>query len=186
MSVTSVYCGQTVGWIKMKHCMEVGLGPGNIVLDGDPAPPKGAQPPICGLCLLWSNIWMDQDATWYGGRPRPRRHSVRWGHSSPKRGHSSPHTIRLIYCGKTAGCIKTPLGTEVVLGAGHIVLDGDPAPPQKGAQQPPLIGPCLLRPNRRPSQQLLSSCWAYGTSQKLNGPFVHGGLTVLYLGLELC
>jgi len=24
--------------------MEVGLGPGHIVLDGDPAPPKGAQP----------------------------------------------------------------------------------------------------------------------------------------------
>jgi len=32
---------------------EVGLGPGDIVLDGDPAPPKGAQPPIFGACLLW-------------------------------------------------------------------------------------------------------------------------------------
>jgi len=29
-----------------------------------------------------------------------------------------------------------PLGMEVGLGL-HIVLDGDPAPPQKGAQQPP-------------------------------------------------
>jgi len=30
-----------------------------------------------------------------------------------------------------------PLGTEAGLGAGHIVLDGDPAlPPPKGAQQP--------------------------------------------------
>jgi len=29
----------------MKHGMDVGLGPGHIVLDGDPAPPpKGAQP----------------------------------------------------------------------------------------------------------------------------------------------
>ena len=27
-----------------------------------------------------------------------------------------------------------PLGTEVGLGSGHIVLDGDPALPQKGAQ----------------------------------------------------
>jgi len=26
------------------------------------------------------------------------------------------------------GCIKTPLGKEVGLGPGHIVLDGDPAP----------------------------------------------------------
>jgi len=30
-----------------------------------------------------------------------------------------------------------PLGTEVCLGPGHIVLDGDSAPPWKGAQQPP-------------------------------------------------
>jgi len=28
-----------------------------------------------------------------------------------------------------------PLGTEVDLGPGHIVLDGNPAPPRKGAQQ---------------------------------------------------
>jgi len=25
---------------------------------------KGAQPPIFGLCLLWPNGWMDQDANW--------------------------------------------------------------------------------------------------------------------------
>ena len=33
-----VYCGQTAGWITMALGMEVGLGPGHIVLDGDPAP----------------------------------------------------------------------------------------------------------------------------------------------------
>ena len=38
LSVTLVYCGQTVGWIKMKLGMQVGLGPGHIVLGGDPAP----------------------------------------------------------------------------------------------------------------------------------------------------
>ena len=49
--------------------------------------PKGAQPPpIFGPCLLWSNGWLDQDATWYGGRRRPRRHCVRWLPSSPQRG----------------------------------------------------------------------------------------------------
>ena len=32
---------------------EVGLGPGHIVSDGDPAPPKGAQPSLFGPCLLW-------------------------------------------------------------------------------------------------------------------------------------
>jgi len=31
----------------------------------------------------------------------------------------------------------TPLGTEVDLGPGHIVLDEDPALPVKGVQQPP-------------------------------------------------
>jgi len=39
LSVTLVYCGQTVGRIKMKLGMEVGLSPGHIMLDGDPAPP---------------------------------------------------------------------------------------------------------------------------------------------------
>ena len=33
LSVTFVHCGQTVGWIKMKLGMQVGLGPGHIVLD---------------------------------------------------------------------------------------------------------------------------------------------------------
>ena len=42
-----VHCGQTVGRIKTKLGMQVGLGPDHIVLDADPAPPqpKGAQPP---------------------------------------------------------------------------------------------------------------------------------------------
>jgi len=34
LSCLMVYCGQTVGWIKMKLGMQVGLGPGHIVLDG--------------------------------------------------------------------------------------------------------------------------------------------------------
>jgi len=33
---TLVYCGQTVGWIKMTLGKLVGLGPGHIVLDRDP------------------------------------------------------------------------------------------------------------------------------------------------------
>ena len=60
LSVTLVYCGQTVGRIKMKLGMQVGLGPGHIVLGGDPAPsPKGAQPPkfsahiCCGQMAAW-------------------------------------------------------------------------------------------------------------------------------------
>ena len=105
--------GQTAGWIKIPLGMELGLDPDHIVLDRDPAPPpkKGHSRPLFGRRLLWSNGWMDQDATWYEGRPRPRRHCVRWGSSYP----------------------------------------------QKGVQ-PPIFRPCLLWPNDRPSQLLMSTC----------------------------
>ena len=74
-----ICCGKMAGWIKMPLGMEVGFGPGDFVLDGDPAPPqKGAQPQMFGPCLLWPNGCMHQDTTWYGGRPQPRRHCVRW------------------------------------------------------------------------------------------------------------
>ena len=40
LSIMLVYCGQTFRGIKMPLGVEVGLGPGDIVLDGDPAPPS--------------------------------------------------------------------------------------------------------------------------------------------------
>jgi len=46
LSVPFLHFGQTVGWNKMPLGADVGLGPGYIVLDGDPAPTKGAQPPL--------------------------------------------------------------------------------------------------------------------------------------------
>ena len=119
---SNVRCGQTAGWTKMPLCVEVGLGTGDFVFDGDPAPPrkkrhslppnfwprwgrsspplKGAQPPVFGPCILWPNGWVDEYATWYGSRAR----------STPQ------------------------------------VLDGDPAPPQKGHSAPPPFSPCLLWP----------------------------------------
>jgi len=63
------------GWMDQDETLHrgIGLGPGHILLDGDPAPlQKGVHPPIFSPCLLWPNGWMDQDATWYGGRPPPR------------------------------------------------------------------------------------------------------------------
>ena len=61
------------GWIKTPLGMEVGLSPGDFVSDGtQPPTPKGAEPhPIFGPRLLWPNGCMDQDASRYGGRPRP-------------------------------------------------------------------------------------------------------------------
>jgi len=48
------------------------------------------------------------------------------------------------------------LGTEVGLGPGHIVLDGDPPTPLPKGAQPLIFGPCLLWPNGCTSQLLLS------------------------------
>jgi len=51
-------------------------------------------------------------------------------------------------CGQTVGWIKMKLDMEVSLGAGHIVLDADPAPPPKkkggGHSSHPIFGPCLV------------------------------------------
>jgi len=83
--------------------MQVGLGPGHIVLDGDPAPlsQRGTAPnfrpapqqeggapfPIFGPFLLCPNGWMYEDATSYAGKPQPRGLCVRWGPSPlPKKG----------------------------------------------------------------------------------------------------
>jgi len=84
--------------------MEVGVSPGDFVLDGTQHPcPKEAEPPIFGRRLLWPNACMDQDAAWYGGRPRPTRHCVRWGPSSPSLKGHSPQFSAIVRCGQTAG-----------------------------------------------------------------------------------
>jgi len=59
LSVTLVYCGQTVRWMKMKLGMQVGLGFGHIVLDEDQLhSPKGHSPQFsahvcCGQTVGW-------------------------------------------------------------------------------------------------------------------------------------
>jgi len=74
---------------------------------------------------------------------------VRWGPSSTHDKGHSPHPIFAhVCCGQTDGWIKMPLGTEVNLGSGNVVLDGVAAPPKtlKGPQAP-VFGSCLLWPN---------------------------------------
>jgi len=56
-----------------------------------------------------------------------------------------PYFLAHAYYGQMAGWIRIPLGTEVGLGPGDSVLDGDPAPPsRKGEQQPPTLRPTAL------------------------------------------
>jgi len=54
-----VYCGQTAGWIEMPLSREVGLRPGDIVLDGDqaPFPKRGTAPQFLGTCLVAKRLY---------------------------------------------------------------------------------------------------------------------------------
>jgi len=120
--------------------MEVGLGPGDFVLDGDPAPlpKKGAEPPqisahvYCGQMagqikmVLGMEVGLSPGDVMLDGDP-----------ALPKKGAEPPPQFSAhFYCGQTAGCIKIPLGLEVGLSPGNIVLDGDPAPLLKNRAEP--------------------------------------------------
>ena len=49
---------------------------------------------------------------------------------APEKGHThSTQFLAHVYCGQTAGWIKTPLGTEVNVSSGDVVLDGVAATP---------------------------------------------------------
>jgi len=58
--LTTVHCGQKAGWTKMPHSMEVGLGPGDIVSDGNPAPlPKRGTAPATFRPMSVVAKWLD-------------------------------------------------------------------------------------------------------------------------------
>jgi len=102
---------------------KVGLSPGDVVLDGDPAPSqKGAKPPIfghlyCGQtvgCInmpLVIEVGLIPGGFVLDGNPVP----------TSKRGRSPQFSVH-IYCGQMAGWIKMPLGTEVGLGSAQATL----------------------------------------------------------------
>ena len=104
-----LYCGQTVGWIKMKLGMEVGLGPVQIVLDGDPAPrtQRGTAPHFsahvcCGKTAGWIKMPLGTEVGL-----DPRRRCVVWGPiSPPKWGKSSPSLFGACIVAKRPGWIK--------------------------------------------------------------------------------
>ena len=66
LSVTLVYCGQVVRWIRMPLGTKVCLGPGNIVLDGNPGSPppkKGVQHPPTFRSMSILTKWSSMSAT---------------------------------------------------------------------------------------------------------------------------
>ena len=57
-----------------------------------------------------------------------------------RKGHTHPTQFLVhVCCGQMAGRMKTPLGTEVDLSPGHIVLDGVPSPAKEHSS--PLFSP---------------------------------------------
>ena len=92
LSVTFVHCGQTVGQTKMTLGMQVGLGPGHIVLGGDPspAPLKGHSPQFsahicCGQMAAWIKMSLGMELG-----PGPGDFVLDGDHApaSPKGGHN--------------------------------------------------------------------------------------------------
>jgi len=142
---------------------KVGLGPGHIVLDGDPGPrpPKGHSPQFsahicCGQIARWIKMLLGRkvcinpsDIVLDGDSAPP----------SPKRGQS-PQFSAHVYGGQTVAWIKMPLGTEVGLDPGNIVLDGDIAPAKKGHN--PRLQPRSIVAKRSPISATAEHLFLFG------------------------
>ena len=130
-----VCCVQTTGWMKMPLGTMVCLGPGNTVLDVDPAPPRRGTAPHFGPYLLRPNGCMDQDVT------QSRRLCVRYGDHAPtpQKGAQPPKFSAHVYCGQTAGWMKLVLGMVVGLSAGEFVRWGPCPSPKRGRAPSPIL-----------------------------------------------
>jgi len=125
----------------MKLGTQVGVGPGHIVLDGDPAtlPERAGAPQFSAhICHVQIPAWIRMTL----GRElnlSPGDYVLDRDQAPPKKAAEPPSQFSAyFYCGQTAGCIK--------LSSGDFVLDGDPCsqPPQKEGEPQNIFGPCIL------------------------------------------
>jgi len=143
---THFYCGQTAGWIKILLGTEVGLGPGDIVLDGDPAPPPKKmghsrtapefsahvycdQTAVCIRIPLATDVDLSLGDIVLDAEPAP-----------PPPNGDSPQFSAHVRCGQTAGWTKMPLRMH----AGRprprrlcVRWDPAPRPPENRGPPPP-------------------------------------------------
>jgi len=112
--------------------MELGLGPGHIVLDGDPAPPqKGPKAHqfsahvCCGQTAAWIKMPLSTEVG-----PAYATLCSMWTHLPSPNGAQTPQFSVNVRCGQTAGWTKMSLGMEIGLGPGDFVFDGDPVLPK--------------------------------------------------------
>ena len=133
---------------------------------------RGFSLSVCLSCIvgvLWPKSWIDQDATWSGGRPRPRRHCYRWGpsfaqgkrhSSSPLFGpwsivvkrsvyiHFGPETVRPMTLRHQCRTVRNKTYRNWCPVSRHFSIDGAEVSRVR----------IVCTPNGRPSQLLLSSC----------------------------
>jgi len=142
---------------------------------------------VCNVGVFWPNCWMDQDATWFGGRPRHRTQCVRWRPSCPlRKGHSSPppHFSVHVYCGKRLD----GSGYHLIRGGPRPrqhVLDGQPAPPRKGAQQSSTFRSMFIVAKRSPILDLATAELLFYLSSQLFRCFRPLNATLAILKVEL-
>jgi len=159
-----------VGWIKVKLGMVVRLGPGHIVLDGDPARPKwGTAPPP----QLSAYVCCSQTARWI---KMPLGMEVGLGPGDiVLDGDPAPSS--------KGGTAAPQFSVHVLWPNGWMDQDATwyrgsfPTRKKIKGHSPPIFGPCVLWPNCRLSQLLLSSClhllWCVAFSYIRWGPDSH-------------
>ena len=138
-----VYCDQTAVYIRIPLGTEVGLSLDDILLNGDPAPPrkKGTAPTqflahvYCGQMAGWIKVPLGTEVN------RGPGDIVRWSHSSSLKRHSPPvFGLCLLWPHCSMDEDATCYGSRP-----DCVRRG-PSSPTKGAEQSLLFGPCLLWP----------------------------------------
>ena len=82
----------------------------------------------------------------------------------------SPQFLAHVYCGQMAVWIKVPLGTELGLGPGHIVLDGAQLPHGKAHSSPtPSFRPMSIVAKRSPISATAELLCSSMSSANVNG-----------------
>jgi len=99
LSVTLVYCGQKVGWIKVKLGTQVGLGRGHIVLYGVK---RGTAPNIRRICYSQMTGWIKMPLRVEVGL-RPGDFVLDGDPASPPQKGGRPQFSTHVYCGQTLG-----------------------------------------------------------------------------------
>jgi len=132
----------------MKLGKQVGLGPGHIVLDGDPAPPpqRGTAPNVRPIPVA---------AKWMHGSRRHLLMEIGLGQGDsvldgdpalpPHKGDRAPSKFSAhVYSGQTAGRIKMVLAIGGRPQSRRLCVRWGPSSPRKSAQPPPNFCPMFI------------------------------------------